>query len=77
MTDQVMMNTLAKHGLERFDPSEKGDKFDPNRHDAQFMTKMEDKEDGTVFNTISKGFVLNGRVIRVSRDVRRDVAGVG
>ena len=68
------MSTLSKHGLERFDPSANGDKFDPNRHDAQFMTKVEGKEDGTVFNTIQKGFVLNGRVIRVSdheRSVRR------
>ena len=30
------------------------------------MTKMEDKEDGSVFMTQQKGFVLNGRVVRVS-----------
>jgi len=67
MTENILMSTLAKHGLERFDPSVNGDKFDPNRHDAQFMTKMEGKEDGTVFNTIQKGFVLNGRVIRAAK----------
>lgn len=60
------MQTLAKHGLERFDPSEKGEMFDPNLHEATFMTKMEDMEDGTAFNTQQKGFKLNGRVIRVS-----------
>ena len=60
------MQTLKKHGLERFDPSEKGDKFDPNIHEATFMTKMEGKEDGSVFMTQQKGFLLNGRVIRVS-----------
>ena len=60
------MQTLKKHGLERFDPSVEGEKFDPNLHDAQFMTKMEDKEDGTVFSTIQKGYILNGRVVRVS-----------
>lgn len=60
------METLKKHGLERFDPSEKGEKFDPNLHEATFQTKVEDKEDGTVFHTQQKGFVLNGRVIRVS-----------
>jgi molecular chaperone GrpE len=68
MTESVLMQSLAKHGLIRFDPSEKGDKFDPNVHEASFMTKMEDKPDGTVFNTIQKGYMLNGRIIRVSRE---------
>ena len=66
MTERILMQTLAKHGLERFDPSEKGEKFDPNLHEATFMTKVEGKEDGTAFQTIQKGFTLNGRVIRVS-----------
>ena len=46
MTEEVLMNTLKKHGLERFDPSENGDKFDPNLHDATFQTPQPDKEDG-------------------------------
>ena len=66
MTERVLLSTLAKHGLERFDPAEKGDKFDPNVHDASFMAPMPDKEDGSVFTTIQKGFILNGRVVRVS-----------
>ena len=60
------MQTLGKHGLERFDPAEKGEKFDPNIHEASFMAKVEDKEDGSVFSTVQKGFMLNGRVVRVS-----------
>ena len=66
MTENILMQTLKKHGLERFDPSEAGEKFDPNLHEATFMTKMEDKEDGSVFMTQQKGFLLNGRVVRVS-----------
>lgn len=66
MTETVLMGTLKKHGLERFDPAEKGDKFDPNKHEATFQTPQPDKEDGTVFFTQSKGFTLNGRVVRVS-----------
>jgi molecular chaperone GrpE len=66
MTERILLQTLKKHGLERFDPSEKGEKFNPNLHEATFMTKMEDKEDGTAFSTMQKGFMLNGRVIRVS-----------
>jgi len=66
MTEEILMSTLKKHGLERFDPSVNSERFDPNKHEAQFMTKMEGKEDGSVFATIQKGFLLNGRVIRVS-----------
>ncbi|KAI4139527.1 MAG: hypothetical protein LQ340_007993, partial [Diploschistes diacapsis] len=64
MTEQIMMQTLAKHGLERYDPAEKEERFDPNRHEASFMAPMQGKEDGVVFTTIQKGFILNGRVIR-------------
>lgn len=72
MTENILMNTLKKHGLERFDPAEKNDKFDPNKHEATFQTPQPDKEDGTVFFTQSKGFLLNGRVIRVSHSVTSD-----
>ena len=66
MTERVLLQTLAKHGLERFDPAEKGEMFDPNLHDASFMAPMKGMQDGSVFNTVQKGFRLNGRVVRVS-----------
>jgi len=59
------MQTLKKHGLERFDPSENGEQFNPNLHEATFQTKVEGKENGSVFMTQQKGFLLNGRVVRV------------
>ncbi|KAI9844572.1 MAG: hypothetical protein M1837_005531 [Sclerophora amabilis] len=68
MTETILMQTLKKHGLERFDPSEgDGEKFDPNLHEATFQTPMEGKDDGTVFLTQQKGFVLNGRVLRAAK----------
>ncbi|KAL2040981.1 hypothetical protein N7G274_006439 [Stereocaulon virgatum] len=67
MTERILMQTLKKHGLERFDPAEKGERFDPNLHEATFMTKVEGKEDGTVFMTQQKGFALNGRVVRAAK----------
>jgi len=67
MTETILMNTLKKHGLERFDPAENNDKFDPNRHEATFQTPQPDKQDGTVFFTQSKGFLLNGRVVRPAK----------
>lgn len=66
MTETVLLNTLRKHGLERFDPSTAGEKFNPNMHEAMFQTPMPDKEDGTCFHTTQKGFMLNGRILRVS-----------
>ncbi|KAK1143486.1 GrpE, mitochondrial [Aspergillus melleus] len=72
MTQNIMMNTLKKHGLERFDPDEptedgKAQKFDPNRHEATFMAKAEGKENGDIMYTQSKGFILNGRVLRAAK----------
>lgn len=70
LTQNILMSTLQRHGLERFDPSEKVEgkpqKFDPNMHEATFMSKAQDMEDGDVMYTQSKGFTLNGRVLRVS-----------
>ena len=65
MTETLLMQTLKKHGLERFDPSETKEKFDPNLHEATFHAPQPEKEDGTVFHTQQKGFLLNGRVLRV------------
>lgn len=68
MTEEILLNTLKKHGLERFDPTEgTGRKFDPNTDEATFFTKVEGKEDGDVFFVQSKGFKLNGRVIRAAK----------
>ena len=66
MTNTILLQTLKKHGLERFDPSENGEQFNPNLHEATFQTPVEGKDDGSVFMTQQKGFILNGRVIRVS-----------
>lgn len=65
MTEGNMLQTLAKHGLERFDPE--GEKFNPNEHEATFMTPMPDKEENTVFHVQQKGFKLNGRILRAAK----------
>ncbi|KAK4175635.1 GrpE-domain-containing protein [Triangularia setosa] len=65
MTENILLETLKKHGLERFDPH--GLPFNPNEHEATFMTPMQDKEHNTVFHTQQKGFKLNGRVLRPAK----------
>jgi molecular chaperone GrpE len=67
MTESILMATLKKHGLERFDPIDEGRKFDPRLDEATFMTKVQGREDGDVFHTQSKGFTLNGRVLRAAK----------
>ncbi|CAG8899289.1 unnamed protein product [Penicillium egyptiacum] len=71
MTQKILLNTLQKHGLERFDPAEKVDgkaqKFDANLHEATFMAPAAGLEDGDVMHVQSKGFRLNGRVLRAAK----------
>ncbi|UNI20116.1 GrpE, mitochondrial [Purpureocillium takamizusanense] len=65
MTESILLQTLAKHGLERLDPE--GEKFNPNEHEATFMAPQPDKENNTVFHIQQKGFKLNGRVLRAAK----------
>ncbi|GJN84828.1 GrpE nucleotide exchange factor [Purpureocillium lilacinum] len=65
MTESILLQTLAKHGLERLDPD--GEKFNPNEHEATFMAPQPDKENNTVFHIQQKGFKLNGRVLRAAK----------
>jgi len=68
MTESILMSALKKHGLEKFDPLDgEGRKFDPRLDEATFFMKVEGKENGDVFHTQSKGFMLNGRVIRPAK----------
>ncbi|KAK5715851.1 GrpE, mitochondrial [Elasticomyces elasticus] len=67
MVEEILMTTLKKHGMERFDPAETADKFDPNKMEATFQAPQPDKEDGSVFFTQQKGFTLNGRVLRAAK----------
>ncbi|KAG6006919.1 hypothetical protein E4U43_000374 [Claviceps pusilla] len=65
MTETILMQTLAKHGLERLSPE--GEKFNPNEHEATFMAPQPDKENNLVFHVQQKGFKLNGRVLRAAK----------
>ncbi|KAK1245329.1 hypothetical protein MKX08_004958 [Trichoderma sp. CBMAI-0020] len=65
MTENILIQTLAKHGLERLEPD--GVKFNPNEHEATFMAPQPGKEDNTVFHVQQKGFKLNGRVLRAAK----------
>ncbi|KAK3990847.1 GrpE-domain-containing protein [Cladorrhinum sp. PSN332] len=65
MTEKILLQTLKNHGLERFDPY--GLPFNPNEHEASFVTPQADKEHNTVFHVQQKGFKLNGRILRPAK----------
>jgi molecular chaperone GrpE len=65
---RTMLDTLAKHGLERIDPvgSEDGDEpFDPNLHEAVVHAEGESGQAGPVVAEVMRaGYVWKGRVVR-------------
>lgn len=65
LTLDLFENTLAKFGFVAIDP-ERGDVFDPQRHEAMSMVPDADLDKNHVVNVLQKGYELNGRVIRAA-----------
>ena len=64
---EELRGRLAGAGVEAFDP--KGEKFDPNLHEALSALSAEGTEPGLVIETLEKGYQLNGQVLRPARVV--------
>ena len=58
---------LKRNGIEAVDP--KGEKFDPNRHEALSTVAVEGAESGTVVEVLQKGYRLDEQLIRPARVV--------
>jgi molecular chaperone GrpE len=58
---------LKRNGIEAVDP--KGEKFDPNNHEALSTVPMEGTESGTVIEVLQKGYRLDEQLIRPARVV--------
>jgi molecular chaperone GrpE len=67
LTYRDLMGTLVRAGVEAYDP--KGEKFDPQWHEALSTRSEEGIEPGTVLDVMQKGYRLNGQVIRAARVV--------
>lgn len=63
LTQKDLLNAFAKHKIEKVAP-EKGDKFDPNLHQAMFEAPIPDAEPGTVIEVMQAGFSISGRLLR-------------
>jgi molecular chaperone GrpE len=62
-----LVAVLARNGVEAFDP--RGEKFDPELHEALSMRSEEGAEAGTVLDVVERGYRLNGAVLRPARVV--------
>ena len=63
LTQRELLNAFGKHKIEKVTPA-KGEKFDPNRHQAMFEAPVPGAEPGTVIETLQDGFVIADRLLR-------------
>ena len=63
LTLKMFCSSLEKSGVHPVSP-QKGDKFNPDQHEAVTMQEVDDAESGTVVTMLQKGYELNGRLIR-------------
>jgi molecular chaperone GrpE len=57
-----MRNTLKKHGVRELDP--RGEKFDPNFHQAMYEVPDPEAAAGTVVEVMQTGYAIGDRVLR-------------
>jgi molecular chaperone GrpE len=62
-----LRETLTRNGVEPVDP--KGERFDPNLHEALSKQPADGAEAGTVIETLQKGYRLGEQLIRPARVV--------
>jgi molecular chaperone GrpE len=62
-----LRETLKRNGIEPVDP--KGEKFDPNHHEALSTQPTDGTESGVVVEVVQKGYRMDGQLIRPARVV--------
>ena len=62
-----LRDSLSRNGVEAVDP--KGEKFDPNAHEALSTQPADGVESGTVVDVMQKGYRLGEQLIRPARVV--------
>jgi molecular chaperone GrpE len=67
VTRDQLADVLGNEGL--LPVASDGQPFDPNVHEAVMGQPSEDHEEGTILQTFQRGYVLNGKPIRVAKVV--------
>ena len=62
VTNRELLNVFERHGIKRIDP--KGEKFDPNLHEAMFEIPSKDHPPGTIIDVMRAGFSIGDRLLR-------------
>jgi molecular chaperone GrpE len=62
LTERELHKVLEKHGVRKFEP--KGEKFDPNLHQAMYEIADASLPPGTVAQVIQAGYMIGERVLR-------------
>lgn len=62
LVEREMLRALEKHGVRRIDP--KGEKFDPNFHQAMFEMPDPSVPSGTVAQVVQVGYTIGDRLLR-------------
>lgn len=63
-TERELLAVFERHGIARIDP--KGQRFDPNLHQAMFEIEDPTVAAGTVLQVIAAGYVQQGRLLRAA-----------
>jgi len=62
ITERAMLSTLERHGVKKLEP--KGERFDPNFHQAIAQVPDQSVPAGTVIDIVQPGFSIGERVLR-------------
>ncbi|MFM8700433.1 MAG: nucleotide exchange factor GrpE [Hyphomicrobiales bacterium] len=62
LTERDLLKTLERHGVKKLEP--KGERFDPNRHQAMFEVPDESLPHGTVTQVVQAGYMIGDRPLR-------------
>jgi molecular chaperone GrpE len=63
MTEKALLTAFERNGLKRVNPA-RGDKFDPNLHQAMMEQPADDVPPGSVLMVMQAGYELFGRIVR-------------
>ena len=63
LTERELLKVLEKHGVKKFEP-QKGDKFDPNLHQAMYELPDPSQPAGTVAQVVQPGYMIGERMLR-------------
>jgi molecular chaperone GrpE len=62
LTERSMLQALERQGVKKISP--KGERFNPNFHQAMFEIEDADKPTGTVLEVVQDGYVIGERMLR-------------